>query len=149
MELGDRIPEFELTDQLGRHWKTEDFNGKPLVVFFYPKDFTPGCTQQVCSFRDSMDEFLEQGIQVVGISSDSVRSHAKFASKHALEYPILADEKGEVRKKFGVKKAFLGLLPGRETFVFDAEGTLVFTYRSLSPKEHISSVLDYFEKRND
>lgn len=144
MEVGDSIPLFELPDQQGRLIKSQHLLGKPLVLFFYPKDFTPGCTSQACSFRDNMDEFLERGIQVVGISSDSISSHDKFASKYSLEYPILADEKHQVQKLFGVKKSFLGLFPGRETFVFDSEGTLAFKYRSLNPTGHLSSVMEFF-----
>ncbi len=146
MEIGASIPDFELPDQHGNSLKSNDFIGKPLVLFFYPKDFTPGCTQQACGFRDSMDEFIEMGIQVVGISSDTTSSHARFASKYSLEYPILADVKGKIRKLFNVKNSVLGLFPGRETFVFDENGRLVHKYRSLYPAGHISSVLSYFNK---
>lgn len=147
MEIGDSIPQFELPDQHGNLVKTEELLGKPLILFFYPKDFTPGCTRQACSFRDNMDEFIEKGVQVIGISSDSISSHANFASKYSLEYPILADEKQQVQKLFGVKKAFLGLFPGRETFVFNSSGTLVFKYRSLNPAGHLSSVMEYFKEK--
>jgi len=145
MELGERIPDFELPDQYGKPFHSKEFLGEPLIAFFYPKDFTPGCTSQACGFRDSMDVFLENSIRVVGISSDSVSSHANFASRYSLEYPILADVNGKVRNLFGVKNTFLGLLPGRETFVFDKEGKLVLKYRSMNPKSHLSTVLSYFK----
>jgi len=126
---GDRAPDFELSDAQGRTVRLADFRGKkPVVVYFYPKDDTPGCTAESCAFRDRYEDFTAAGAEVIGISSDSPESHAKFAAKHRLPFTLLADRGGSVRKAYGVP-ATLGLLPGRVTYVIDREGVIrhVFT----------------------
>lgn len=145
MDLGKTIPKFKLTDQNGSFLDSNDFLGSPLVIFFYPKDFTPGCTAQACSFRDNMDMFIENGIKVIGISSDSEKSHSNFASKYNLDYPILSDKGGRLKRKFGVKTTLMGLLPGRETFVFNDKGELVHKYSSLNPSGHLKSVKNFLK----
>ena len=117
MKLGDSLPEFNLKNQEGYHISSADLKGKdPLVIYFYPKNFTPGCNREACGFRDSFEEFSAKGAQVIGISADSVASHQKFASHYKLPFTLLSDSKNEVRKLFGVKSNLLGILPGRETF---------------------------------
>ena len=145
MELGQSIPQFKLKDQNGSIYNSNDLMGSPLVIFFYPKDFTPGCTAQACSFRDNMEVFMENGINVIGISSDSEKSHSNFASKYNLDYPILSDKGGRLKRKFGVKNTLMGLLPGRETFVFNKKGELVHKYSSLNPSGHLKSVKDFLK----
>lgn len=126
MEIGDHIPAIELKDQNGENFDLKKFVGqKALVVYFYPKDFTPGCTKEACNFRDSYEDFKELGAEVIGVSSDSPKSHAKFAGKYELPYIFLSDKSKKARNAFGVKPNLLGLLPGRETFVFDKEGRLL------------------------
>lgn len=141
MNIGDSIPDFQLKDQNGDLFNSSSLENIASIIFFYPKDFTPGCTAQVCEFRDSMEIFVDEGISVVGISADSTHSHGKFAKKYQLNFPLLSDPDKELRKKFGVKPAFLGLLPGRETFVFNSEGTLVHKFRSINAKEHVPDVM--------
>jgi peroxiredoxin Q/BCP len=129
LKPGDRAPEFELPDAQGKTTRLADFRGKkPVVVYFYPKDDTPGCTKESCAFRDQYEDFTAAGAEVIGISSDSAESHAKFASKYKLPFTLLSDRGGAVRKAYGVP-ATLGLLPGRVTYVIDREGTIrhVFT----------------------
>lgn len=149
IEKGDKIPQFELKDQHGTVFKSEELIGKkPAVIYFYPKDFTPGCTKEACNFRDSYEDFEEAGAEVIGISNDSEKSHAKFAKKHKLPFILLSDVNGRVRKKFGIKKSLLGLVPGRETFVADSEGKIIFKFNSLDASKHMTKALNAIKKLN-
>jgi peroxiredoxin Q/BCP len=113
-----------------------------VVVFFYPKDETPGCTAEACSFRDSYDVFQEAGATVVGISGDSPSSHRKFADKHGFPFLLLSDEGGRVRAQFGVPKT-LGLFAGRSTYVIDAEGVIRHAFHSqLQATKHVDEALE-------
>ena len=142
LRIGDRLPGFTLKDQDGNDYHSLDRGGdQPLVLFFYPKDFTPGCTKEACSFRDHFEDFTDNGAEVVGISSDSIGMHKKFATRHNLPFTLLSDPKGKVRRQFGIRNAFLNLLPGRETFVFDKEGELVLRYRNSLATEHMERAL--------
>jgi peroxiredoxin Q/BCP len=149
IEKGDSIPSFVLKDQNGIVFKSDDIIGKkPVVIYFYPKNFTPGCTKEACNFRDSYEDFKEIGAEVVGISSDSEKSHAKFSAKYKLPFILLADANGNVRKQFGVKKSLLGLVPGRETFVIDAQGKLIFKFNSLDATKHMKKALKAIKNLN-
>lgn len=139
---GTKIPEFMLPDQDGRNFSSLEVVGKkPLVVFFYPRDHTPGCTREVCAFRDNYEAFHEMGAEVVGISSDSQRSHGKFAAAYRLPFRLLSDEGQKVRKLFGVKGSFFNLLPGRETFVADSKGIIRLVFNSMDPAGHMKQAL--------
>ena len=142
VQVGDRAPQFSLPTQTGTTTNLEDLLGKgPVVLYFYPKDDTPGCTAEACSFRDSYEVFKEAGAEVIGISSDSVSSHGQFASKHRLPYMLLSDAKGVVRKQYGVPTTF-GLLPGRVTYVIDKEGVVRHIFSSqFTPEKHITEAL--------
>ncbi|MCB1134598.1 MAG: peroxiredoxin, partial [Verrucomicrobiae bacterium] len=119
--VGDRAPEFALPDQDGKVVRLADFRGeKNVVVYFYPKDDTPGCTKESCAFRDQFEAFADVGAEVLGISSDTQASHKAFAAKYRLPFRLLADESGEVRRAYRVPKS-LGLIPGRVTYVIDRE----------------------------
>ena len=132
LAVGSRIPSFTLPDQDGKLFDVEKALGQgPLVVFFYPKDETPGCTAEACSFRDATPELQKAGARVVGISRDSVASHKHFADKHGFQYPLLADVDGAVRERFGVGKALFGLADGRVTFVIDDKGIVRHRFESL------------------
>jgi len=140
--VGQPAPEFTLADQNGGSVSLSSLKGGWVVVYFYPKDDTPGCTAESCSFRDSFEEFTDAGAKVVGISSDSVESHKAFATKHNLPFTLLADTDGSVRKAFGVGKT-LGLIPGRVTYVIDPEGVVRHKFSSqFKPKSHIDEALD-------
>ncbi len=142
LEKGDKVPSFELKNQEGEVFKSETLIGKkPVVIYFYPKDFTPGCTKEACNFRDSYEEFQDLGVEVIGVSNDSEKSHAKFAKKYKLPFILLSDANGKVRKQFGIKKSLLGLVPGRETFVLDKEGKVAFKFNSLDASKHMSKAL--------
>jgi thioredoxin-dependent peroxiredoxin len=132
LDVGDRVPDFSLPDHRGGTFELAAQLGRgPLVLFFYPKDDTTGCTAEVCGFRDATPELAAAGAKVWGISSDSVASHQRFAGKHAVPYDLLADEGGEVRKLFGVGKALFGLSDGRVTFVLDSSGVVRHRFDSL------------------
>ncbi len=122
IKVGDQAPDFTLPDQKGQPVSLSSFVGKKdVVLYFYPRDFTPGCTAEACAFRDSYEIFKEVGAEVIGISSDSEQSHQGFAARHRLPFILLSDRDGSVRKRYGVSSV-LGLLPGRVTFVIDKQG---------------------------
>ena len=129
VHVGDKAPDFTLPTATGEPFTLSAMRGRPVVVYFYPKDDTPGCTAEACTFRDRYEEFTRAGAEVVGVSSDSVSSHAHFASKHGLPMKLLADTDGKVRKLFGVKPT-LGILPGRATYVVDPEGIVRLAFSS-------------------
>jgi peroxiredoxin Q/BCP len=132
VKVGERAPSFTLLDQDGKPLVLDEALGKgAVVVFFYPKDDTPGCTTEVCSFRDSSAELVAAGATVVGISSDGVASHKKFAAKHELPYRLLADEGGKVREQFGVPRGMFGLLDGRVTYVLDDQGIVRHRFEAM------------------
>ena len=141
---GDRAPELVLKDQNGKIVNTSDLKGKGwLVVYFYPKDETPGCTAQACTFRDSYEDLSDAGATVVGISSDSVESHRDFASHHNLPFILLSDSEGEARKAFGVPRS-MGLLPGRVTYVIDRDGIVRMIFNSqIRAADHVKKVLNF------
>jgi peroxiredoxin Q/BCP len=141
--VGDKAPDFTLNDQQGRTVSLADFRGrKNVVVYFYPKDDTPGCTKESCTFRDQYSAFTDIGAEVLGISSDSETSHKKFAEKYHLPFPLLADTTGAVRKSFQVPKS-LGLLPGRVTYVIDKQGVIRHAFNSqLNPTKHVEEAIE-------
>tara|TARA_R110002049_G_scaffold679_10_gene4026 strand:- start:556 stop:1011 length:456 start_codon:yes stop_codon:yes gene_type:complete len=147
LKKGEELPNFKLKDQNGNVFSINSVKGKkPVVIYFYPKNFTPGCTKEACSFRDNFEDFLAEGALVIGISSDSETSHNKFSAKYNLPFTLLADTKGKVRKLFGVRASFLGLLPGRETFVFNKDGKLTYKFQALNAQPHIDMALSELQK---
>jgi peroxiredoxin Q/BCP len=147
LKVGEHLPEFTLNNQAGKPVHIpNDMIGKAAVIFFYPKNFTPGCTREACSFRDAFQDFTDLGVEVIGISSDSEESHQKFASEFKLPYTLLADSENEARKLFNVKSKMLGLLPGRETFVFNKNGELVYKFESLDATPHIKKSLAFLQE---
>jgi peroxiredoxin Q/BCP len=129
-EAGDVAPEFSLTDQHGKLFSLKDFRGSQyLVLFFYPKDDSYGCTKEACSFRDQYEDFKDAGAEVVGVSSDDGASHRNFAGKHRLPFRLLSDQGGKVASLYGISKT-LGVLPGRVTFVIDPHGIIVKKFDS-------------------
>jgi peroxiredoxin Q/BCP len=129
--VGDQAPDFTLPTQLGTEVTLSEFREKKTVVlFFYPKDETAGCTAEVCSFRDNYEVFTEAGAEVIGISSDSVSSHERFAGRYALPFTLASDEGGQIRKRYGVPSK-LGILPGRVTYVIDRSGVVRHVFNSM------------------
>ena len=141
VKVGERAPEFALPDANGKEVSLASFRGRPVVLYFYPKDDTPGCTKEACTFRDQYQDFQDAGAEVLGVSSDSSESHRKFAERHRLPFMLLADRGGKVRKSYGVP-ATLGLLPGRVTFVIDGQGVVRHVFNSqLDATRHVKEAL--------
>ena len=147
IKVGDAAPEFDLTDAAGKRVRLSDFRGKRnVVLYFYPKDDTPGCTKEACSFRDSYQSFTDAGAEVIGVSSDDGASHQKFAEKFHLPFTLVSDTGGSVRKRYGVP-ATLGLLPGRVTFVIDRDGIVRHVFNSqLQATKHVDEALSVIKK---
>ena len=144
---GEKAPYIELEDQNGRMVDTGELTGKGwLVLYFYPKDETPGCTAQACTFRDHYEDLSDAGATVVGISSDSVKSHKDFAEHHRLPFILLSDAEGKARKAFDVPKS-VGLLPGRVTYVIDKDGFVRMIFNSqFKAAEHVRKVLSFIKE---
>jgi peroxiredoxin Q/BCP len=142
VEVGSVAPDFTLPDQTGAAVSLKTLVGKKnIVLYFYPKDDTPGCTKESCAFRDSYTVFQEAGAEVIGISSDSPESHQKFAAKYQLPFTLLSDSGSQVRKLYGVP-ATLGLLPGRVTYVIDRQGIVRHIFNSqLNFQAHVDEAL--------
>ena len=139
---GDRAPEFELADQTGKPVALARFRGRSnVVLYFYPKDDTTGCTRESCAFRDQYEAFKDAGAEVIGVSNDSPGSHEKFAAKYSLPFTLLADPGGRVRRAFGVPTTF-GLIPGRVTYVIDKQGVIRHVFNSqFNPTAHVDEAL--------
>jgi peroxiredoxin Q/BCP len=142
VEVGAPAPDFTLPNSQGQPVKLSAYKGQSAVVlYFYPKDNTPGCTAEACSFRDSYDVFKEAGAEVIGVSSDSSDSHQGFADKHGLPFVLLSDQGGSVRKLYGVPATF-GLLPGRVTYVIDKDGIVRHIFNSqFGATKHVEEAL--------
>jgi peroxiredoxin Q/BCP len=140
--IGVGVPDIELTFAAGSRARLADLWARgPVVLFFYPKDGTPGCTAEACSFRDAHVSFSAGGAQVIGISSDSPQSHASFAAKYELSYPLASDPAGKARAAFGVPKT-LGVMPGRVTYVIDRGGIVRSVVNSMfAPFKHVDTAL--------
>jgi peroxiredoxin Q/BCP len=130
LTVGDRAPLVSLPDQNGVQRRSDQLAGRALVLFFYPKDDTPGCTMEACAFRDSFEDLQAQGADVWGVSGDGAASHQRFATRHGLPFPLLVDSANSLRKAFGVPSV-LGLLPGRVTYVIDADGVIRHVFNNL------------------
>jgi thioredoxin-dependent peroxiredoxin len=143
IQVGDKAPDFALPSQSGEPVRLHDRLGeRAIVLYFYPKDNTPGCTAEACAFRDSYEVFTDAGADVIGVSSDSVARHAGFAGQHKLPFTLLSDQGGRVRKSYGVR-ATLGVVPGRVTYVIDRGGTVRHVFNSMTNIDrHVSEALE-------
>lgn len=146
IEKNQSAPQFTLLDENGNSHSLTDYKGKPVVLYFYPKDDTPGCTTEACEFRDDYDEYERAGVVILGISPDTVRSHKKFKEKYDLPFTILADDQHAVSELYGVwgeksmyGKKYFGV--NRTTFLIDGEGNILEIFENVKPKGHSSQVL--------
>ncbi|EKQ69385.1 Peroxiredoxin [Leptolyngbyaceae cyanobacterium JSC-12] len=146
LKIGDSAPDFSLPDANGNVVSLADLKGKRVVLYFYPRDNTPGCTKEACAFRDSYDAFQEKEVVVLGVSTDDAKSHEKFATKHNLPFPLLIDEGGKVAEayeSYGLKKfmgkEYMGIT--RNTFVIGTDGTIEKIYKKVKPETHVEQVL--------
>jgi thioredoxin-dependent peroxiredoxin len=147
LQAGDKAPVFELKDQTGKTVKLSDFKGKQVVVYFYPKDSTPGCTTEACDFRDEHSRLLKKGAVVLGISPDGQKSHEKFATKFELPFPLLSDEDHSVAEKYGAwgersmyGRKFMGIL--RSTFLVGADGKISKVWPKVKVTDHVAEVIE-------
>ena len=140
--VGTMAPEFELEDQDGQLHSLEDYRNKWVVLYFYPKDGTPGCTTEACEFRDNIFAFRDLGAQILGVSLDDVESHKAFVENHGLPFPLLADVDGVAATAYGVQTRMFGMkVAKRQTFIIGPDGTIVKHYESVKPAEHSAEVL--------
>ncbi|WBM73246.1 thioredoxin-dependent thiol peroxidase [Saprospira grandis] len=151
LKAGDKAPNFEGKDQNGKSISLADFSGKTLILYFYPKDDTPGCTKEACNLRDNYEALLEQGYAVVGVSPDGEASHQKFIEKYSLPFPLIADEEKVIMEAYGTwgeknmyGKIKLGVL--RTTFIIDGEGVILKVFKRPKTAEHTEQILKAMEK---
>jgi peroxiredoxin Q/BCP len=143
IKIGSSIPIFTLPDQNGKLFDIKSVLGKKkLVIYFYPKDDSPGCTKEACSFRDQFEVFKDADALIIGISGQSVESHKEFAEKHRLNFTLLSDEGNKIRKRFGVPTNLMGLLPGRVTYIADKTGKVIYILNSQTQStKHVDEAL--------
>lgn len=151
IEQGTTAPDFALQDETGTTRRLSDYQGKPLVLYFYPKDDTPGCTKEACAFRDDYSAYQEAGLEILGVSPDSPGSHKKFKEKYQLPFTLLADQDHKVADAFGVwgpkkfmGKSYEGVL--RTTFLINEQGEIVRVYENVKPSEHSAEILEDLKK---
>ena len=145
--VGGPAPEFELSDQDGNLHSLEDYRNQWIILYFYPKDETPGCTTEACNFRDNIFAFRDFGAQILGVSLDDVASHKAFSEKHGLPFPLLADTTGETAAAYGVKTRMFGMtLAKRQTFIIAPDGSIAKHYVSVDPDKHSAQVLADLQK---
>lgn len=152
LEENTKVNDFTLEDQDGNKWTLSDNLDKTIILYFYPKDNTPGCTTQACTYRDFSDEFLKYNAKVVGISADSVASHEKFIAKQSLNFTLLSDPEKEVIQSFGAYgeknmfgKKVMGII--RSSFIINQDGVIEKVFKKASPKNNAQEIIDYFESR--
>ena len=150
LKVGDKAPDFNVSTDAGQKVKLADFKGKKIVLYFYPKDDTPGCTKEACAFRDGISEIKDRGAVVLGVSTDSVDSHKKFKSKFELNFPLLADTDKKIVEAYGVwkekinyGKKYMGI--ERTTFVINKEGEISHIFPKVKVDEHYDEVIDALE----
>ena len=150
VNVGDKAPDFTLDMQTGENVTLSDFFGKKnVVLYFYPKDETPGCTREACTFRDSYELFTDLGAEVIGVSADTVESHKAFAEHHNLPFTLLSDLDNNVRKLYGATST-LGFIPGRVTFIIDKKGVVRHVFSSqLQPEKHIEEAKEVLKRINE
>ena len=142
LAIGSPAPEFELPDQSGQLHSLEDYRSQWVVLYFYPKDETPGCTTEACEFRDNIFAFRDLNAQILGVSLDDIDSHKEFAENHDLPFPLLADVEGQISSAYGVKTRMFGMtVAKRQTFIIGPDGSIAKHYEKVKPEEHSKQVL--------
>lgn len=143
LKTGDTVPKFTAKEASGAIFESDSVIGKKaVIIYFYPKDDTPQCTAQACGFRDNYTEFVDLGVEIIGISSDDVNSHQEFIRKYNLPFLLLSDSDKALRKLFGVPSAFLGLLPGRVTYLLDKNGVIQMVFDSMLGMKHVKKMIE-------
>lgn len=152
LKEGMKVPQFQALDAFGNVFTSNSLIGKTTVIFFYPKDMTPGCTKEACGFQEQLNAFEDKGVQIIGISPDGQNSHKKFIDKHHLQYTLLCDTDTEICKKFGIfkEKTLFGIKAlgvQRSTFVIDKNGIIIFADKNVKVQGHVAKVLDFINKQ--
>jgi peroxiredoxin Q/BCP len=150
LQEGDKAPDFKGVDQEGNTIQLSDYKGKKLVLYFYPKDNTPGCTNEACNLRDNYEELQKQGFEILGVSADSEKKHQNFINKYDLPFPLLADTEKEVIEQYGIwgPKKFMGKVKDgihRTTFVIDEEGKIEKVFKKVKTKDHTNQILEAYK----
>ena len=140
LKIGDKAPDFDTVDQNGNRVRLSNFIGKKVVLYFYPKDNTPGCTKEACNFRDDITLIKNKGAVVLGVSVDGLDSHKRFSEKHNLNFPLLIDNKKEICRKYGTLR--LGIISKRVTYIIDEKGKVKHVFQEVSPSIHSKEVLE-------
>ncbi|MDX2429717.1 MAG: thioredoxin-dependent thiol peroxidase [Bacteroides sp.] len=147
LAIGDKAPAIDSLDQEGKRITLEQYKGKKIVLYFYPKDNTPGCTAESCDLRDHYDQFIQQGFEVIGVSADSEQSHQKFIAQHQLPFPLISDTEKKVLQDYGAwgekknyGKTYMGII--RKTFVIDEEGIIINIIEKVKTKEHSTQIFN-------
>jgi|MGYP003438952486 peroxiredoxin Q/BCP len=149
VKIGDPAPDFQVKDDAGKMRTLTEFRGKKVVLYFYPKDNTPGCTKEACSFRDGYSTLQEAGIVILGVSFDSPESHRKFKEKQKLPFILLSDEKKEMAEAYGASGGLLGsLMAKRYTYLIDEHGKIVHIFNKVDVKNHAEEVLQAFSEHS-
>lgn len=150
LKAGQKAPFFQGTDQNGNQISLDDYRGKKLVLYFYPKDNTPGCTNEACNLRDNYNELIDRGFAIVGVSPDSEKSHQKFAGKHNLPFPLIADTEKKIMSDYGAwgekkmyGRTFMGVL--RTTFIINEEGIIEEVIKKVDTKNHADQIYKMYE----
>ncbi len=138
---GDRFPDFSVNDDEGNNVTLDAIKGKTTVIYFYPKDDTPGCTKEACNFRDDLEKFKTCGVPIYGVSVDSLESHKKFKKKYNLDFPLLSDNEKKLVEELGIK-SIIGNAK-RVTFVLDADGKIIKIYPNVSPDKHSKELIEF------
>ncbi|MFG1519203.1 MAG: peroxiredoxin [Thermoplasmataceae archaeon] len=139
LNVGDTAPDFESINEEGKSVSLKEFRGKPVVLYFYPKDDTPGCTAEACSFRDNFEEFQKKGVVVLGVSIDSPKSHKNFKDKYNLNFPLISDKSREIVEMYGATSDSKSAK--RVTFIIDRNGKIAYVYSKVTPKDHSVEVM--------
>ena len=152
VDIDDTAPSFTLPDGEGRPVSLSDYAGKKVILYFYPKDSTPGCTKEACSLRDHNSQLQEMGVEVLGVSADKASSHQRFATKHKLNFPLLTDEGWQVARaygSYGPKKLYGNLMEGllRQTYLIDEQGKIQKVWRKVATATHGADILEYLEEK--
>ncbi|QQS46739.1 MAG: thioredoxin-dependent thiol peroxidase [Acidobacteriota bacterium] len=152
LKIGSKAPAFSLKDADGRTVKLSDFKGRKVVIYFYPKDMTPGCTKEACAFRDDYAELKKRNVEVLGVSADDQKSHRKFADKYSLPFPLLSDPDHSMIEKYGAwgekslyGKKYMGII--RMTYIIDEEGKVAHVFSKVKPETHSQEVLELVKSR--
>jgi len=148
LKPGDKAPDFSLKDADGKQYQLADYKGKLLVIYFYPKDDTPGCTAEACNIRDNYRQLLDKGISILGVSYDDAESHKKFREKYNLPFPLLSDTAKTVAAAYGAKGAFTGFLVAqRKTYLIGSDGKLLHIFEDVDTKNHTQQILGFLKDK--